>query len=61
MTVLILLFTNSYKKIERAVIGFVSVIGLSFIYELFLVHIDWGRQRVQQSCRRCPMVRCSSS
>ena len=40
--VLILLFTNSYKKIERAVIGFVSVIGLSFIYELFLVHIDWG-------------------
>lgn len=41
-TVLILLFTNSYKKIERAVIGFVSVIGLSFIYELFLVHIDWG-------------------
>ena len=42
MIVLILLFTNSYKKIERAVIGFVSVIGLSFIYELFLVHIDWG-------------------
>lgn len=40
--VLILLFTNSYKKIERAVIGFVSVIGLSFIYELFLVHVDWG-------------------
>ena len=40
--VLVLLFTNSYRKIERAVIGFVSIIGLSFIYELFLVHIDWG-------------------
>lgn len=40
--VLILLFTNSYRKIERAVIGFVSIIGLSFIYELFLVDIDWG-------------------
>ena len=40
--VLILLFTNGYKKIERAIIGFVSVIGLSFIYELFLVDIDWG-------------------
>lgn len=39
--VLIMLFTNSYKKMERAIIGFVSVIGLSFIYELFLVHIDW--------------------
>lgn len=36
-----MLFTNSYKKMERAIIGFVSVIGLSFIYELFLVHIDW--------------------
>ncbi len=37
----ILLFTNSYKKIERSIIAFVSVIGLSFIYELFLVEIDW--------------------
>jgi len=39
--VLILLFTNSYKKIERYIIGFVSIIGLSFIYEIFLVKIDW--------------------
>ena len=39
--VVIMLFTNSYKKIERAIIAFVSVIGLSFIYELFLVQIDW--------------------
>ena len=39
--VLIMLFTNSYKRIERAIIGFVSVIGLSFIYELFLIEIDW--------------------
>lgn len=36
-----MLFTNGYKRIERAVIGFVSIIGLSFIYELFLVHVDW--------------------
>ena len=27
--------------IERSIIAFVSVIGLSFIYELFLVEIDW--------------------
>mgnify|MGYP002922886558 FL=1 len=40
--VLIMLFTNSYKRIERAIIAFVSVIGLSFLYELFLVNIDWG-------------------
>lgn len=40
--VLIMLFTNTYKKIERAIIAFVSVIGLSFLYELFLVDIDWA-------------------
>lgn len=39
--VMVMLFTNSYKRIERAIIGFVSVIGLSFIYELFLVEVDW--------------------
>ena len=39
--VAVMLFTNSYKKIERAIIAFVSVIGLSFLYELFLVDIDW--------------------
>ena len=41
MFVVIMLFSNSYKKIERAIIAFVSVIGLSFLYELFLVDIDW--------------------
>ena len=40
--VVIMLFTHSYKRIERAIIAFVSVIGLSFLYELFLVDIDWG-------------------
>ncbi len=39
--VLIMLLTNSYRKIESWIIGFVSVIGLSFLYELFLVKIDW--------------------
>jgi manganese transport protein len=39
--VLIMLFSNSYQKIERWIIGFVSIIGLSFLYELFLVKIDW--------------------
>lgn len=40
--VVIMLFTNSYKRIERGIIAFVSVIGLSFLYELFLVDIDWS-------------------
>lgn len=39
--VFIMLLTNSYKKIERSIIAFVSIIGISFIYELFLVDIEW--------------------
>lgn len=37
-----MMFFQSYKKIERYIIAFVSLIGMSFIYELFLVDIDWG-------------------
>ena len=40
--VLIMIFTNSYKKIEKWIIGFVSIIGLSFLYEIFLVDVDWA-------------------
>jgi manganese transport protein len=37
-----MLYTNTYKLIERWIIAFVAIIGLSFIYELTLVNIDWG-------------------
>jgi len=40
--VMIMLYTNSYKIMEKWIIAFVSVIGLSFLYELSLVHIDWN-------------------
>ncbi|HBB92747.1 MAG: Mg2+/Co2+ transporter [Bacteroidetes bacterium GWF2_49_14] len=40
--VIIMLITNSYRLIEKWIIAFVSIIGLSFIYELSLVNIDWG-------------------
>ncbi|MFY9153041.1 MAG: Nramp family divalent metal transporter [Prolixibacteraceae bacterium] len=39
----IMLFTNSYALIEKIIIAFVSIIGLSFLYELSLVDIDWGQ------------------
>jgi manganese transport protein len=39
---MIMLLTNSYQKIEKWIIGFVSIIGLSFLYELFLVDVDWA-------------------
>jgi manganese transport protein len=40
--VLIMLLTNSYRKLEKWIIGFVSVIGLSFLYEIFLIDVDWA-------------------
>jgi len=40
--VLIMLLTNSYRKLEKWIIGFVSIIGLSFLYEIFLVDVDWA-------------------
>ena len=39
--VIIMLYSNTYWVIEKGIIAFVSVIGLSFIYELSLVQIDW--------------------
>lgn len=33
--------TNSYARIERWIIGFVSIIGFSFLYELTLVNTAW--------------------
>jgi len=44
--VAIMLLSNSYKIIEKWIIAFVSVIGLSFLYELSLVHIDWNSAMV---------------
>ena len=37
----LLLWSSSYRRLERWIIGFVSLIGLSFVYELTLVNIDW--------------------
>ena len=39
---IVMLLTNTYSKIERWIITFVSIIGLSFLYELFLVDVSWG-------------------
>jgi manganese transport protein len=44
--VVIMLLSNSYRLIEKWIIAFVSIIGLSFIYELSLVQIDWGQAAV---------------
>ena len=42
--VLWMLFSNSYRKLERIIIGFVSLIGVSFLFELCLpkMQVAWG-------------------
>ncbi len=42
----ILLKSNSYHKMEKIIIGFVSLIGLSFIAELYLVPVEWSKAAV---------------
>ena len=38
---LALILTNSYRKIEKWIIGFVSLIGVSFLVEVAMVQVDW--------------------
>jgi manganese transport protein len=42
MLIITLLFGNTYKKLEKWIIGFVSLIGISFLLELSLVQVNWG-------------------
>jgi manganese transport protein len=44
--VLLMIYTNSYKKLEKIIMGFVSLIGISFLIELCLVHVEWGKAAV---------------
>jgi manganese transport protein len=41
--VLALLVSNSYPRLEKWIIAFVSLIGVAFLFELTLVHVPWGR------------------
>lgn len=52
--VALMLFTNGYRRIERGIIAFVSLIGFSFLYELFLVDIDWPEALVSTVSPRIP-------
>ena len=38
----VLLLSNSYSRVERFIIAFVSLIGFSFLYELTLTKTDWA-------------------
>ncbi|MDD6602075.1 Nramp family divalent metal transporter [Parafannyhessea umbonata] len=43
---LVLLMSSSYKRVERWIIAFVSLIGISFLLELALVRVDWAQSAV---------------
>lgn len=40
--VLYVLFSNTYRRLGRPTIGFVSLVGLSFLFELSHVSLDWA-------------------
>ena len=40
--VIYLLFSQSYSKLEKWILGFISLIGLAFLWELGLVTIQWN-------------------
>jgi manganese transport protein len=44
--VIFLLLSNTYRKLEKYIIGFVSIIGLSFIYELYIADISWSQAAI---------------
>ena len=41
IVIIIVNLTNTYRNIEKAIIVFVSIIGLSFLFELFLADVTW--------------------
>jgi manganese transport protein len=36
-----MLYANAYRKIEKIIIGFVSLIGISFVFEIILIKVNW--------------------
>ena len=38
-----MLFSKNYQRLEKWIMGFISLIGLSFIFELYLADVSWGQ------------------
>lgn len=37
-----MLFSKNYQRLEKWIMGFVSLIGLAFVFELWLANVSWG-------------------
>lgn len=42
---LYLQFSHSYSRVEKIIVAFVSIIGVAFMAEIFLVPVDWEAAR----------------
>ncbi|MCC5463821.1 Nramp family divalent metal transporter [Pelosinus baikalensis] len=42
----LMLWANSYKRLEKWIMGFVSIIGVAFLFELSLVNIEWSEAAI---------------
>lgn len=36
-------FSNTYSRIEKIIISFVSIIGFSFIFEIITINVEWDK------------------
>lgn len=39
-------FSNTYSRIEKVIIAFVSIIGFSFIFEILTIDVEWNKTLV---------------
>lgn len=50
-----MLYSSAYRKIEKIIIGFVSLIGISFVFELILIDVNWTSAAVGWTVPALPL------
>ena len=43
LVVVFFTFSNTYSRIEKVIISFVSIIGFSFIFEILTIDVEWNK------------------
>lgn len=50
----VMLWTNSYSRLETWIAGFVSVIALSYLFEISMVHVNWPQAVISWTVPNIP-------
>ena len=50
----LMLWTNYYRRLETWIAGFVSVIAMSYLFEISMVHVDWPQAVVSWTVPNIP-------